>query len=476
MKLSAALIAGVLAIWISSTVFKSRAAQITEKQIPDNFACSVHEPELDMATDANALIKYKQWASQLLKDEKFDQLECIAQSARKNKAKFAGGEWKLHKFYVGLQEPSPDMHATEEDWQRHLARVEKWIGAKPQSVTPRIVLAGSYFNYGWFARGSERSDTVSDSGWKLLHERVVKAETTLNEASKLEEKDPEWYVVMQRVALGEEWPKERAIELFQKATAFEPGYLYYHRLLANFLLPKWNGEQGEASAFIKTSADQWAGAESDGVYFEIAADMACACEEPEFERLSWPRLKSGFLYVEKHYGISMQNVNSYTLMATRFHDPIAAAEGFSRIGDNWYKDAWRTETYFRQTKQWAEYVSKLQDAHQAAVKEAEANAATTEGAQYKKAVEKIFADQMPKCSDKTKDVQQRFDMIVKVGEKGDVQGLSIGPNSPGQLVGCLMTQLMARQTSTQMPLPVPPSSPYSVKVEVDPTVMQASAH
>ena len=460
-----------MAVWISPAVLKSEAAQNTEKPLSANTMCSVEEPEWDMATDGHALTEYKRWVSQLLKEEKFDQLECIAQAARKNKTRFSGGEWKLHKFYVGLQEPNPDMHATEEDWQQHLARVQKWVDAKPRSLTPRIALAASYEQYGWYARGTGMSDSVSNSGWKLLEDRAMKAETILKEASKMPDTDPEWYVVKQHVALAEQWPKERALALFQEAVAFEPGYFYYHRILANFLLPNWNGEAGEASAFVKASADKLTGPEGDAMYFLIAADVVCTCDEPEFNRLSWPRLQNGFKDVEKEYGVSMHNLNFLALMAARFEDPVVAADAFHRIGDNWDLDTWHAEGYFQQNKQWAEQVGPMINASQQAAKQAIANASTEPGMQYQKAVQQAFAGPLSKCSDVAKNVRNKFNLILQVGQKGAIEFLYTGSDAPGQLVNCLMTKVI----EAKMPLPVPPSSPYFVTIELDPSQIQASA-
>ena len=45
-------------------------------------------------------------------------------------------------------------------------------------------------------------------------------------------------------------------DLFDRATKFEPEYFPLYRDFANYLLPKWEGEPGDATAFAKAAADR----------------------------------------------------------------------------------------------------------------------------------------------------------------------------------------------------------------------------
>src|SRR5436853_13971 len=85
--------------------------------------CTVTEPAGDDSTDIRALDQYKAFMQRLLVQEKFGDLDCLADSARSGKTKFQGGMWKLHALYGGLD--APRGHATEEDWNAHLARLNR---------------------------------------------------------------------------------------------------------------------------------------------------------------------------------------------------------------------------------------------------------------------------------------------------------------------------------------------------------------
>src|SRR5208282_5843665 len=144
----------------------------------------------DASVDVHAVHNFSKAINGLLKAEKFEQLDCIADLARSHKETFPGGMWKLHAVYSGLEKPL--LHPTEEDWKTHIELLQRWVSARPESITARVALAESYVNYGEDARGPGFADTVSDSGWKLLAERTAKASQILLEASTLSSKCPEW--------------------------------------------------------------------------------------------------------------------------------------------------------------------------------------------------------------------------------------------------------------------------------------------
>jgi hypothetical protein len=257
-------------------------------------ACQADRLDFHESTDVNAFRNYGRAVGELLRQEKFDQLDCIADSARTQKARFSGGDWKLRQLYNALEEPEHGVHATEEDWKDHLGRLKRWVAAHPESITARVAFAKAYVGYAWDARGNGYSDTVSDSGWRLFRERLEKARSILEEAAKLKRKCPEWYVVMQRIALGQAWDSESVSALLEKAVAFEPQYQTYYQMYAIYLLPKWRGEDGDSARFAQEAADRVGGEQGDALYFWIAAKIACPCEEPEYKRLSWPRIQKGF--------------------------------------------------------------------------------------------------------------------------------------------------------------------------------------
>src|SRR6266404_4579061 len=192
----------------------------------------------DLSVDVHALHNFMDTAARILKEEKFVELDCLADHARSGKERLPGGLWKIHLLYQGLRQAVPyPLHATQEDWTHLFRRLDGWVKARPESITARVTLALAYLDYAHDARGSGYANTVSESGWKLFEERTAEARRILKQASRLATKCPEWYVAMQVVSVNQGWSVIESRTLFEKANKFEPEYYTYERDLAYYLLP-----------------------------------------------------------------------------------------------------------------------------------------------------------------------------------------------------------------------------------------------
>src|ERR1700746_3038169 len=114
------------------------------------------------------------------------------------------------------------------------------------------------------------ADTVTPEGWRLFDERVKEAQVVLDGSAKMQHMCPQWYSEMMTVGLAQSWDAKRVKENFDRGIQFEPDYYYLYLQFANYLLPKWDGHPGDASAFARSSADRLGGSAGDLLYFQIA--------------------------------------------------------------------------------------------------------------------------------------------------------------------------------------------------------------
>src|SRR5260370_17237777 len=142
--------------------------------------------------------------------------------------------------------------------------------------------------WGWEARGSGYANTVSQEGWNLFKKRVGMAKATVIEAARLKEKCPGLFYVMQNISRAEAWSKSDEKELFDQAISFEPGFYYFYQNHAQFLLPKWNGAEGETQAFINDVTAAVPEPDGSMLYFELTDSVACHSDPhpATFEALS----------------------------------------------------------------------------------------------------------------------------------------------------------------------------------------------
>ena len=284
----------------------------------------------------------------------FAYLDAAADSARTSKDRVRGGPWKLYIFYDTVANPIAGEGATSAEWVQHLARLQNWVAARPQSVTPRIALAEAIRGVAWKARGGGFAGTVTDANWQQFEKEDERAHRTLVEAADLPSKCPHWYFVMLEIARDQGWNKEQTRALFERAIAFEPSYYHYYREYANNLLPKWNGEPGQAAAFADESYRRIGGRQGAFVYFEIASVLYCMCYDgPVKPTLSWPTIKEGFAEMEEHYGATRVKLNRFALLAYLYQDRDIARTTLVRMSDQWEPAVWRKLDSFNSARTWA---------------------------------------------------------------------------------------------------------------------------
>jgi hypothetical protein len=299
--------------------------------------------------------QFKAHIANLLAEENFAQLEQIAQQLRVDKSRVKGGTWKLSIFYDGVGELPDSRSNSESEWQTHLAIAKKWVAVSPQSATARISLASVYLNYAYAARGSGYSNSVSDSGWQRFYKRTAWAKSTLLDAAQLQEKCPHWYEAMQQVAVDEGWDKQDARALLDEAAAFEPTYYHYYRMYANYLLPKWYGEEGETQAFAEEMAAKLPEPDASITYYEIASLIACQCdkERDSLAGVSWPRVRDGYENLVRLYGTSEIKSNRFAYMSFVAGDKSSAKQAFASIQRGRSHLVWRSEANFNDAQAWA---------------------------------------------------------------------------------------------------------------------------
>jgi len=416
----------------------------------------------DTSTDIHAVSNYSNTMYGLLQAGKFEQLDCLADSARSHKETFSGGLWKIHAVYSGLA--SPRLHPTQEDWTRHIESLQRWLAARPESITARVALAECYVGYGWDARGNGLGDSVSESGWKLLAERAAKARQLLEQSAPAN-KDPEWFVAMQDVALAQGWEPDARQALLDQGVKFEPAYYYYYRSYAYSILPKWGGEDGEVATFLQKAADHIGGDAGDMMYFRVATTLLCACQSDQELNLSWRRIQKGFAAVENQNGPSLANWNNLAHLAQSFGDAYVADKMFAKIGDQWSEDVWKAESSFESSKEWAKHMAPMMARQRIAEEPAEANLQTPEGQRYKSAMEEKIHTLLQVCSaESAANAPGTYELLIKVGKAGtvdDVMGLGFSPAA-----FCLHNKLAEFRQAKQVVFPPPPQPDYWVRFDV----------
>lgn len=314
------------------------AASAGESQSPD----AAGEPEQTTVRDLRV-----HWRT-LFDDGNWSELDRIADQLRNGQLRFRGGVWQLRIFYATISYAGP-LTFTDADWEAQISRLQNWIRQNPTSATPRVALADAYLRWAWKARGSGESATVTQEDWKLFFQRARMAESTLNEAEKIGATDPEWYRAMETVALAEGWDRSRIENLLNEAMNAAPGYFYIARAGANYLLPRWYGKPGDTEQFAAQVANEIGGDQGDAVYFLIDISVNC-CRGTQAPGMAWPRVRQGFLALDRLHGTTNVQRNAMAFLALRAGDTRTAQQLFAKIGDDWVWGVWHSKARFEASR------------------------------------------------------------------------------------------------------------------------------
>ncbi len=299
---------------------------------------------------------FKGEARALLRQELFERLDRLSDELVTTKARFPGGDWKSYRFQEALGTPPGGDKASDEVWERHIAALQRWPSARPKSMAAVLALTDAMIGYGWKARGTGFADKVTPEGWRLLRKRTAGVDALLTEIGRRVPRTPDWYCAMIDAGRLEGWDRERVEALFEDAVALEPTYLHVYSAMARYLTPRWWGEAGDWETFAERSSERVGNREGSVIYGHVAWQVSKLYRGADFykqNRVSWDRVKQGFIDREALYGFSVRNLNAFCQLAGSAADRETTRALFARIGDGWDADVWKERKYFDGYRQWA---------------------------------------------------------------------------------------------------------------------------
>lgn len=282
----------------------------------------------------------------------FDLIDKAADHARTSKEKLPGGTWKLAHIYPGLNMPFEAY--SDYEWNQHLELLKQWVREKPNSATAKIALASGYVAFAWRARGNDYANKISEEKWKLFRERLANARDVLTSAYG-EQVCPKWYAVMQQVALGQGWDKKENESLFTEAVNHEPTWFEYYKSKAIFLLPQWNGAEGELEAYMNGLVSRPEKTDSAMLYFLLNEYVgANYLKEKAHAATNYPLLKQGYIDLRKTYGTNPRYMNWAAYKAILMNDRSFAREIFAELKGDADLQIWGTQQAFDGARMFSE--------------------------------------------------------------------------------------------------------------------------
>ena len=227
------------------------------------------------------------------------------------------------------------------------AAFDKQMEAHLPNSSLRSALTGSYFTiFAWTARGSNWSDTVTTTGWRLMGERLKKAGDILEKAypeSTLKSKVSRNMIT---VVLGLERGKDLMEVWFTNGTQADPDDYSVYSGKLHFLQPRWYGSVSEMLKFGDTcvKTQNWA-AKVPMIFIEAVEDLAW--KNPKIYATSkiWDPLQKVFNDYLKHYPESTIYRSQFAKCAALGGHFKIAKEQFDLLGDEWDRGTFSEKEY-----------------------------------------------------------------------------------------------------------------------------------
>lgn len=286
----------------------------------------------------------------MLNAGQFDALDRMADKFRRERTRMPGGGWRLHHFYAALDIP----FRSDADSAQHIAQLRKWMAERPESMTAPIALATSLHRWAWVARGNGMANTVTPDRWKLFEDRHAQALEVLEAARRRSAQDPQFWAEKMNVDLSQNASNEQMREDMERGLQVEPEFYYLQLKYANYLLPKWNGQPGDSSRFVKEQADKLGGDRGDALYFQLATVLIKRGDAGfPVQELDWQRIQSGFRAISLQFGVTNEMQNQLAFMAYKYRDADVARAQFTVIGNDWARGVWRDRAFFDRIRDWS---------------------------------------------------------------------------------------------------------------------------
>jgi hypothetical protein len=311
--------------------------------------------------DRETALQKKLIADQVIsfwQDENFQALDQMAEHFRQKQPRLPNGNSTSWYFLNFLSQQCVNS-INQQAFQNCETKLNRWIGALPNSPNGYAALTSYYTDWAWDARSDLYSDKVSSRQWELFYERLDKAWQTIEKANQQGLKAPELSLQKLRVLQGTNLDDAETQRLFQEAVAEAPDYLPLYSLMSTIVLPRWYGDDDDLRQLAEWSAaNSKHKGDSDRLYAFIAYSTATygGTSQEEFKEygFSWPRIIKGYEAMARKGPMDSEKLSVLCWMAFAYHDRKTATDLLHILGDNTEEGIkiWGSRDYYIRMRDW----------------------------------------------------------------------------------------------------------------------------
>jgi tetratricopeptide (TPR) repeat protein len=286
----------------------------------------------------------------MLRNKKFNALEKTFQAAladKKRDKEATSAIWKVYYALCQLKQP-------HSGYDTRIAELKAWLQQYPSSHFANACLGWAYISHAWYARGAGYANTVTDKGNQLFEQRLAAARGYLEKAYSLDTSDAIVPTRLIWVAIGLGLERSEMEKQFKRAVAADPSGLGPYSAKAEYLNPKWYGEERQMLGFAR-GAVRTAPENSAIPLVLVLAHLDLhmqANNDPSYFRNPkiWKETKEAFEKVLKGFPEWSEYRNRFAYVAYLAGDYNTGRQEMKKIGDNWHHAVWRDKKTFDEIK------------------------------------------------------------------------------------------------------------------------------
>ncbi len=306
---------------------------------------------------------YQRQVADLLRGRQFEKLEERATQLRRENPRLPTGLAELRAFYRGLSEtlPGEPIEAYDERWRL----LEEWKQEAPESITPRIALADLCEEYGWVHSPDGLTRRLELPEGQSLTQLFERAEQELTEALELSEQQEVRDVELIRSVLalarrqnvfgGKPVNTETMLEVMRQGLAIDPTNESVVANVALFLMPQARERPELLRQFADDVVELTREQAGHALYATVVFEAWPYYGVRLFQHFgfSWDKTRQGFRDQLRRSPDSNWILNKFCLLATIAGDRHTAHELFTKLGDDWNRPLWQTQSHYESRRRWA---------------------------------------------------------------------------------------------------------------------------
>lgn len=289
-------------------------------------------------------------AANALSRANFADMEQLAADFRDGRRRTESGAWLYNSVFFNFTSFS------EANFLARERILKQWIAEKPRSSAAHAAYATLLYNHAWLMRGDGYAHQVTEAGREGFVAFLEKSQDVLEDAREFSQDDPQWHLMMLRVARSQGWPRPDYYALLKAAIERHPLYTEIYFEASEYAKPKWGGSKMEAEELFSLAVEATRKTEMQSYYARMFLDrrndLHSGSNVMDYLPQHWTRLKEAFNDLVQRYPTAW-NRNGYASFACMAGDKETAREQFSAVGEEITREIWSRAVSPDACRRWA---------------------------------------------------------------------------------------------------------------------------